>query len=85
MSKELTFKDVAPHNTKRDLYVVIHDKVYDASKFVDEHPYVVPQFPEWKTQREQVENANAATTTTEAAKKSSWTSAARMPQRPLRM
>lgn len=38
MSTELTFADVAEHNTKNDLYMVIHDKVYDISKFVDEHP-----------------------------------------------
>ncbi|KAI2628754.1 cytochrome b5 [Hypoxylon sp. NC1633] len=36
--KELTYQDVAEHNTKKDLYVVIHDKIYDATKFVDEHP-----------------------------------------------
>ncbi|KAI2610094.1 cytochrome b5 [Hypoxylon fragiforme] len=36
--KEFTFQDVAEHNTKKDLFVVIHDKVYDATKFVDEHP-----------------------------------------------
>jgi len=28
------------HTTKKDLYVVIHDKVYDSSSFVDEHPCV---------------------------------------------
>ncbi|KAL2017174.1 hypothetical protein VTK56DRAFT_2543 [Thermocarpiscus australiensis] len=37
-SKELTYQDVAEHNTKKDLYLVIHDQIYDASKFVDEHP-----------------------------------------------
>ncbi|KAL4759234.1 cytochrome b5-like heme/steroid binding domain-containing protein [Aspergillus foveolatus] len=37
-AKELTFKEVAEHNTKKDLYMVIHDKVYDCSSFVDEHP-----------------------------------------------
>ncbi|KAI1768607.1 cytochrome b5 [Hypoxylon sp. FL1150] len=36
--KELTYQDVAEHNTKKDLFVVIHDKIYDATKFVDEHP-----------------------------------------------
>ncbi|KAK4128467.1 cytochrome b5, partial [Parathielavia appendiculata] len=36
--KELTYQDVAEHNTKKDLYVVIHDQVYDCTKFVDEHP-----------------------------------------------
>lgn len=38
--KEFTFQEVSGHNTKKDLYMVIHDKVYDASSFVDEHPYV---------------------------------------------
>lgn len=38
MSAELTYQDVAEHNTKNDLYMVIHDKVYDISKFIDEHP-----------------------------------------------
>jgi len=37
-TKEFTYQDVAEHNTKKDLYLVIHDTVYDASKFVDEHP-----------------------------------------------
>lgn len=39
-TKELTYSDVAEHTSKKDLYVVIHDKVYDTSSFVDEHPYV---------------------------------------------
>lgn len=38
--KEFTYQDVAAHNTKKDVFVVIHDKVYDCTKFVDEHPYV---------------------------------------------
>lgn len=36
--QEFTLKEVAAHNTKKDLYMVIHDKVYDCSSFVDEHP-----------------------------------------------
>jgi hypothetical protein len=39
--KEFTYSDVSEHNTKKDLYIVVHDKVYDATSFVDEHPYVV--------------------------------------------
>lgn len=39
-TKELTYSDVSEHTTKKDLYVVIHDKVYNASSFIDEHPYV---------------------------------------------
>ncbi|KAL2003672.1 hypothetical protein VTN02DRAFT_2822 [Thermoascus thermophilus] len=37
-NKEFTFQEVASHNTKKDLYMVIHDKVYDVTSFVDEHP-----------------------------------------------
>ena len=36
--KEFTYQDIAEHNTKKDLFMVIHDNVYDATKFVDEHP-----------------------------------------------
>ncbi|KEY66867.1 hypothetical protein S7711_05221 [Stachybotrys chartarum IBT 7711] len=38
MSASLTYQDVAEHNTKKDLYMVIHNKVYNVSSFVDEHP-----------------------------------------------
>ncbi|KAI7173241.1 hypothetical protein KC316_g9178, partial [Hortaea werneckii] len=37
-TKELTYSDVSEHTSKKDLYMVIHDKVYNASSFVDEHP-----------------------------------------------
>ncbi|KAL4970726.1 cytochrome b5-like heme/steroid binding domain-containing protein [Aspergillus stella-maris] len=37
-AKEFTFKEVAEHNSKKDLYLVVHDKVYDCTSFVDEHP-----------------------------------------------
>ncbi|CAF9937279.1 hypothetical protein IMSHALPRED_011085 [Imshaugia aleurites] len=37
-TKELTYADVKSHSGKKDLYVVVHGKVYDATKFVDEHP-----------------------------------------------
>ncbi|KAK3115887.1 hypothetical protein LTR53_004331 [Teratosphaeriaceae sp. CCFEE 6253] len=39
-TKELTYSDVAEHTSKKDLYLVVHDKVYNCSSFVDEHPYV---------------------------------------------
>lgn len=39
-SKTYTYSDVSEHTSKKDLFVVIHDKVYNASSFVDEHPYV---------------------------------------------
>jgi len=38
MSAEITYAEVATHNSKKDLYLVIHEKVYNASNFVDEHP-----------------------------------------------
>ena len=40
--KEFTYSDVSEHTSKKDLYLVIHDKVYNTSSFVDEHPYVHP-------------------------------------------
>jgi hypothetical protein len=40
--KEFTYSDVSEHATKKDLYLVIHDKVYNTSSFVDEHPCVCP-------------------------------------------
>lgn len=43
--KTFTYSDVSAHSTKKDLYMVVHDKVYNASSFVDEHPYVPPLFP----------------------------------------
>jgi len=38
MSEQITYAEVSEHSTKKDLYVVIHDKVYNASSFIDEHP-----------------------------------------------
>ncbi|OJJ45504.1 hypothetical protein ASPZODRAFT_69659 [Penicilliopsis zonata CBS 506.65] len=38
MSKEFTLSEIAEHNTKNDLYMIVHDKVYDCGSFVDEHP-----------------------------------------------
>ncbi|OCK81649.1 cytochrome b5 [Lepidopterella palustris CBS 459.81] len=38
MSKEYTYSDVSEHATKKNLFVVIHEKVYNASTFIDEHP-----------------------------------------------
>ncbi|MCJ1369526.1 hypothetical protein MMC20_000737 [Loxospora ochrophaea] len=35
---QITYKEVAEHSSKKDLYLVVHDKVYNASAFVDEHP-----------------------------------------------
>ena len=45
MSQELSYSDVSSHSTKKDLYVVIHDKIYNASSFVDEHPLGAPILP----------------------------------------
>jgi len=36
--KEFTYSDVSEHASKKDLYLVIHDKVYNTSSFIDEHP-----------------------------------------------
>ena len=36
--KLYTFEEVSKHNTINDLWVVYNQKVYDVSKYVDEHP-----------------------------------------------
>jgi len=36
--KEYTIAEVRAHNTKGEPWLTIHDKVYDVSKFLDEHP-----------------------------------------------
>jgi len=38
MSKEYTYKEISAHAGKKDLFLVIHDKVYNTTAFVDEHP-----------------------------------------------
>ncbi|KAI9926770.1 hypothetical protein ASPWEDRAFT_177220 [Aspergillus wentii DTO 134E9] len=37
-AKEFTLKEIETHNTKKDLFMIVHDKVYDCGSFVDEHP-----------------------------------------------
>ncbi|ODV69899.1 hypothetical protein HYPBUDRAFT_151457 [Hyphopichia burtonii NRRL Y-1933] len=34
----LSIEEVSKHNTKKDCWVIIHDKAYDVSDFIDEHP-----------------------------------------------
>ncbi|CAZ82418.1 unnamed protein product [Tuber melanosporum] len=38
MSAEYTFADIKGHQSKKDLWLVVHDKVYSCGDFVDEHP-----------------------------------------------
>ncbi|KAF8540286.1 cytochrome b5-like heme/steroid binding domain-containing protein [Trichophaea hybrida] len=37
-NKEYTYEEIKGHDTKKDLWMVIHDKVYSVGSFVDEHP-----------------------------------------------
>ncbi|KAI9469803.1 MAG: cytochrome b5 [Benjaminiella poitrasii] len=36
--KVFSLDDVLKHNSKQDLWLVVHDKVYDITEFVLEHP-----------------------------------------------
>ncbi|KAH3901408.1 related to Cytochrome b5 [Saccharomycodes ludwigii] len=36
--KTFTYKEIAEHNTADDLWIIINDKVYNCTKFIDEHP-----------------------------------------------
>lgn len=38
MANVYTMEEVARHNKETDLWMVIHDKVYDLTKFLMEHP-----------------------------------------------
>jgi hypothetical protein len=38
--KTFSASEVVNHRRKEDLYVVIHDKVYDITSFVEHHPQV---------------------------------------------
>jgi NAD(P)H-flavin reductase len=38
LEKEFTMEEVSKHDKEGDCWLVIHDKVYDITKFVDEHP-----------------------------------------------
>jgi cytochrome b5 len=37
-SKRFTLAELASHNSKKSLYISIKGKVYDVTKFIDEHP-----------------------------------------------
>ena len=36
MAKQFTLEEVKKHNTAKDLWFTIHDKVYDVTKFIEE-------------------------------------------------
>lgn len=44
--KEFTLAEVAAHNTRDDLYLVIHDEVYEVSKFVTEVSFIIKIYSE---------------------------------------
>ncbi|KAI0326653.1 cytochrome b5 [Cubamyces sp. BRFM 1775] len=37
-SKLVTFAELKAHSNKDSLYILLHEKVYDVTKFIDEHP-----------------------------------------------
>ena len=35
-SKQFTLEEVAEHNSRKSAWLIIHDKVYDVTKFLEE-------------------------------------------------
>ena len=40
MGATFTPSEVSKHSTAEDLYLIVHGKVYNVTKFQHEHPYV---------------------------------------------
>ncbi|XP_010544869.1 PREDICTED: cytochrome B5 [Tarenaya hassleriana] len=38
MAKPISFHELAKHKCRNNCWILIHDKVYDVSSFMDEHP-----------------------------------------------
>ncbi|KAF5810413.1 putative cytochrome b5-like heme/steroid binding domain, cytochrome b5, heme-binding protein [Helianthus annuus] len=38
MGKVYNLKEVAEHNTPKDCWLIVHGKVYDVTKFLEDHP-----------------------------------------------
>lgn len=38
MAKKITFDELSKHTTAKSLWIAIHNKVYDVTKFLEEHP-----------------------------------------------
>ncbi|CAG8635216.1 1500_t:CDS:1, partial [Rhizophagus irregularis] len=38
MSKRITADEVAQHNTEGSIWIIVHDKVFDVTNFLNEHP-----------------------------------------------
>ncbi|KAI6024493.1 cytochrome b5-like heme/steroid binding domain-containing protein [Pisolithus marmoratus] len=38
MAKVITLQEFQAHTTRDSLYTLVHEKVYDVTKFIDEHP-----------------------------------------------
>jgi len=36
--RSFTLAEVAQHRSKKDLYIISENKVYDVTPFIDEHP-----------------------------------------------
>ncbi|KAL2842686.1 cytochrome b5-like heme/steroid binding domain-containing protein [Aspergillus pseudoustus] len=37
-TKRLTYEEVERHASAKDLFVIVHDRVYDITDFLEEHP-----------------------------------------------
>ncbi|RGB37051.1 cytochrome b5-like heme/steroid binding domain-containing protein, partial [Rhizophagus diaphanus] len=38
MSKRITAEEIEQHNTENSIWIIVHDKVFDVTNFLNEHP-----------------------------------------------
>jgi len=45
--QDYTVSEVSRHNSKKDIWIIVKDKVYDVTKFLPEHPGTEASLMKW--------------------------------------